>query len=94
MKKITRKEIGSVCGEHALALCGFAPFGDCQSIRHRLDMARAKVKQLTSNANELQRCIPGDEYVAIFRREAAIWAYAIGKGEKLLKKELLNPGTR
>jgi hypothetical protein len=89
VKPYTRKEIADIDGgKTALALCGYEPFGDVQSIRHRLDAARAQVNKLITNADELAKTLPGDEYVTLFRREARVWQYAIRQGEKLLASEL------
>lgn len=85
----TEREIGDIDGGgSALVLCGYGPFGDCQSIRYRLDFARAQVKKITDNADELERCLPGDKIVKMWRREVEIWKYAIEQGEKLLAREL------
>ncbi len=85
-----RDTIGGIDGGRtALALCGFEPFGDITSIRHRLDAARAQLADLTKVVSEA-----GDyeeEFVKLWRHEMKIWEYAIEKGEALLACELLNP---
>ncbi len=89
VKPYTRKEISDIDGaKTALVLCGYGPFGDCQSIRYRLDEAHAQVIKLLTNADELAKTLPQDEYVALFRNEARIWQYAIRQGEKLLATEM------
>lgn len=93
--KFTRKVIGNIdCGKTALALSGFVPFGDCNSIRIRLEAAKAQLKQLTENADYLEKALPGDEYIALFRHEARVWEYAIKQGEALLLRELKKPEKR
>lgn len=88
----TKDVIGDIDGGGtALALTGHAPFGDCTSIRHRLDAARAQLKKVTENADELAKHMPNDEFVTLWRHEAKVWAYAIKKGEALLARELANP---
>lgn len=87
MKRFKKKTIAEI-GHHALSLCGFEPYGDAQSIRHRLAFARSEIAKLTEIANSLEEGIPGDEYIAIWRHEAEVWEYAIKKGEKLLEKVL------
>lgn len=91
----TKEVIGNIdCGGTALALTGHAPFGDCTSIRIRLDAARDQLKKITSNADELAKYDANDELVILWRHEAKVWEYAIRKGEALLASELLKPGDR
>lgn len=91
-KAFTREEVADIDGaKTALALCGYSPFGDVTSIRHRLDMARAQVEQLTKWANELEPQLPKDPIVRQWRREIEVWEYAIQEGEKLLGRESKNP---
>lgn len=91
----TEAQIGDIDGgKTALVLCGYGPFGDCQSIRHRLDAARAQRKKVTENADELAKHLPRDEFVKLWRREAKVWTYAIKQGEALLARELKNPESR
>ncbi len=84
---MTRKEIAEADGAGtALALTGHAPFGDCQSIRHRLHAARARLAEL----KDLIKCgLPKTDWVMqIWQRDIKIWEYAIQEGEKLLKRKL------
>lgn len=88
--KFSEEQIGNIDGgKTALVLCGYGPFGDCQSIRHRLDAARAQKKKLEEILPDSIRIFgPKDQYVVEWKRELKIWKYAIVEGEKLLKREL------
>jgi hypothetical protein len=88
LAQYTRQEISDLCGKHGLALCGFAPFGDCRSIRIRLDMARAQIASLTATADSWAEVQPDEPLIKSLRREAAAWQYAVSQGEALLAREL------
>lgn len=93
---MTREQIAAIDGARtALALTGHAPFGDCQSIRHRLDAARAQARELEESINIFSGNLPpGDTILSKWMREVRVWKYAIQEGEKLLARELKNPKSR
>lgn len=90
MKKFTKKQIGDIeGGKTALVLCGYGPFGDCQSIRHRLDAARARIIELCNNLKQSKPCLPpDDEIIVAWENEIEVLEYAVVQGEKLLAREL------
>ena len=91
----TKEEIEAIdCGKTALALCGFLPFGDCNSIRHRLNAARSQAIKLEQQIKETEPYLPRDEILALFKHELKVWKYAIAQGEMLLERELANPKSR
>lgn len=95
LPKFTKAQIGTIDGgTTAMALCGYAPFGDCQSIRYRLDWATAKMKSLKEYLVDMRKHMPEDVITKMWEHEVEIWEYVIPQGEKLLSRELKNPQSR
>lgn len=91
MKKFTKKEIGNIDGGRtALALCGYIPFGDCNSLRIRLHDTRARIESLTRLIKENESEPIVQDIVNTWKRELSILKHAVEEGEKLLKGKLKN----
>ncbi len=84
--KFSKADLRSIeGGGTALVLCGYTPFGDCRSIRHRLDMVRSQIIKLNKNIHEAESYLSNNYDIIIgWRREVKIWEFVLAKGEKLL----------
>ena len=93
MSRPTKAEISKVDGAKiALVLCGYGPYADCQSIRHRLHDARAHLKKLRRLVRECHELLEsGDEVVVGWKKAIPIWEFAIQEGENLLRTAIARP---